>query len=517
MSIQIFVFMNSNEYYYDENLESGHLKSYLSKKGVETSLKYINTDKFDKYEQEINLDAVLYAFALTETNINYVFNAITLLKQKNRLAKVCVFDTFASYNWKNILHDNKEIDFIPFGNSYETIYDAYVKIKDGCLISDNSNENLLISPEDKQHKYIKNDFLNYTWANRDNLKSRNVIIAHLISSYGCPSRCSFCTMPQIDNSLSYRDVEDVFNEIIYLYNKYKIRFFHFNDATFEGVGEKGKERMEKLCNLLISYPIKFSFRCFVRAGSFVNEEDEKYLRLLKKAGFNNIFVGIESGCDEDLLVYNKRSELQDNERFMMLCDKCGITPFYGFVMIQPYSTVDSVNENYRFLIKYRSDQLSHYINCLQIYSNTPIFLKVKADNLIYDDYDYKNHPYQYSCDNTMVNDMKRFLEENFYNDSDLQKLNSSYHNFIFLRKYMSTIGVSDENVDKKSKIIEESIFELCKEFFFYLYVEQDIEICEKKVKEFLQNIKEIYILVQPLKEKLLKIYLEEQILNEAAK
>ena len=82
-------------------------------------------------------------------------------------------------------------------------------------------------------------------------------------------------MPQIDNSLSYRDVEDVFNEIIYLYNKYKIRFFHFNDATFEGVGEKGKERMEKLCNLLISYPIKFSFRCFVRAGSFVNEEDEK--------------------------------------------------------------------------------------------------------------------------------------------------------------------------------------------------------------------------------------------------
>ena len=102
------------------------------------------------------------------------------------------------------------------------------------------------------------------------------------------------------------------------------------------------------------------------------------LRLLKKAGFNNIFVGIESGCDEDLLVYNKRSELQDNERFMMLCDKCGITPFYGFVMIQPYSTVDSVNKNYRFLIKYRSDQLSHYINCLPNILQHPHFFKGKS-------------------------------------------------------------------------------------------------------------------------------------------
>ena len=54
---------------------------------------------------------------------------------------------------------------------------------------------------------------------------------------------------------------------------------------------------------------------------------------------------------------------------------------------------------------------------------------------------------------------------------------------------MSTIGVNDENVDKKSKIIEESIFELCKEFFFYLYVEQDIEICEKKVKSFYKTLR----------------------------
>lgn len=516
MSIQILVLMNHNEFHYEENLEAGHLKSYLSTRNVETTLNYINTDKETISYKIFDVNASLFAFALTETNNNSVFTAINLVKKIKPLSVVCVFDTFANYNWKNILQDNENIDFIPFGNSYKTVFDVYVKMQDGQNLKDIDIENLLTSENISNDKhFIKNDFSNYVWADRDNLKSRDVIIAHLISSYGCTSRCSFCTMPQIDNSLSFRAMEDVFDEILYIYKKYNIRFFHFNDATLESGGKFGKERLKKLCELLIAYPVNFGFRCFIRAASFQSIEDEKYLRLLKDAGFNNIFVGIESGSDDDLLVYNKNSTIQDNERFMILCKKNEINPFYGFVMIHPYSTIGSITDNYNFLIKHKSDQLSHYINCLQIYSNTPIFKRVQNDNLIYEDYSYKSHPFQYNCSEPLVNDIKDFLELNFYNDKELQKLNSSYHNFIFLKNYMKSICIEDENVELKSRLIADNIFDECREYFYPLYIKGDIETCSKSVDKIINNLKKIYISIQPLKEKLLKLDLKNQILSGA--
>ena len=309
-------------------------------------------------------------------------------------------------------------------------------------------------------------------------------------------------------------VDDVFNEILHINKNYNIRFFHFNDATFEGGGGHGKERLKELCELLISHPVKFGFRCFIRAGSFKSIEDEKYLKLLKNAGLNNIFVGIESSSDEDLLVYNKKSKAQDNEHFMTLCEKNQISPFYGFVMIHPYSTTDSVIDNYSFLIRHKSDQFSHYINCLQVYSNTPIFNRIQKDNLIYKGYDYKHHPFQYNCSQTFINDMKRFLELNFYNDMELQRLNSSYHNFIFLKNYMNAIGIIDEGVETKSRFIADIIYNKCSQYFHSLYIKMDIDSCTKNADDLINSLKSIYISVQPLKEKLLKIYLKNQMLRE---
>lgn len=48
---------------------------------------------------------------------------------------------------------------------------------------------------------------------------------------------------------------------------------------------------------------------------------------MKKAGFHNIFVGIESGNDDDLLLYNKQTTVKENEKFLKLCKKVGIEPF----------------------------------------------------------------------------------------------------------------------------------------------------------------------------------------------
>lgn len=500
--------MNENEFHYEENLEAGHLKSFLDKNNVKADLIYINTDRNFDYQSIVSPEISLFAFALTESNVNNVFTTIKIIKKYNPQVTVCVFDSFATYNWENILKDNPQIDFIPYGSAYKTIFNVYMKIKCGHLLTSIDSENLLTqntSLTSEKH-FAKSDFTDYIWADRENLNSRNVIIAHIISAYGCSSRCSFCTMPQMDNSISFRDINDVLNEIININTQYNIRFFHFNDPSFEGGGRFGKERMAHLCELLISYPKKFGFRCFIRAGSFSTTEDEKYLILLKKAGFRNLFVGIESGSDFDLSLYNKRSTVYNNEVFMNICKKNGIEPFYGFVMLHPYSTSETIKDNFKFLVKYSSSQLSHYINCLQIYSNTPIFKKITQDGLLNYDYDYKKNPFQYRCSISHIDDIKKFFEQDFYSDLELQRKNSAYHNFIFLKNYLQSIGITDEKINEKASAISNRLAIMFNEYFSNLYFDQNIEWCKNKANEFIEQLKIIYYSLEPMKEKLLKLY-----------
>lgn len=498
--------MNDNEFNYEENLASGHLKSSLCKKGIDANLYYYNTDRIRGYEDIFDMKAKIFAFAISETNVNNVYTAIDVLKNKKEDAVVCVFDTFANYNYGDIFMDNDQIDFIPYGNSYNTIAQIYNNICNNKSWKDESISNLLLPDADNSNKkYEKNNFNQYIRADRENLKKRDVIIAHLISSYGCPAHCSFCTMPQVDNSLSFRDVSDVFDEIIQIYNNYNIRFFHFNDATFEGGGTFGKKRIMELCERLARYPIKFGFRCFVRAGSFVKEEDEKILYALKAAGFRNLFVGIESGSNDDLLLYNKRTTVIENEAFLNLCKKVGIKPFFGFVMLNPYSTDKSIKENYNFLVKYRSDQLSHYTNCLQVYSNTPMFERVQRDGLIYENYDYKKNPFQYNCADQDINRLKQFLMK-FNFEEKLQKQNSSYHNLIFLRNYLSAVGISDDKVNEKINYMSNELFKVLSDYFGNLYIENDTTYCVNNYEKLVKTFLDIYSDLEPLKKRLLKVY-----------
>lgn len=511
MSIQILVLMNNNEYNYEENLSSGYLKTYLVSKGIDVTLDYWNIDHSNEYEKIIDPNAKIIAFALTETNVNDVYTAIDFLKRNNDDTKVCVFDNYATYHYKEIFEDNEHVDFIPYGNPNEAIWKVYKRLIKNESWEDLQDANILYSNNNTNVKYQKSTFNSCTYPDRDNLKEREAIIAHIISSYGCPAHCSFCTMPQLDNSITFRDMNDVYNEITGIYEKYKIRFFHFNDATFEAGGGYGKERIAQLCDRILQYPVKFGFRCFIRASSFVKRDDLKYLSKLKSAGFQNLFVGIESGNDDDLILYNKKATVSDNEAFLALCKEVGLTPFWGFVMLNPYSTLNSIKENYSFLVKWGSDQFSHYTNCLQIYSNTKMYDLIATDGLLYNDYNYKKDPFQYSCADPKIDQIKQLLM-NFNREKTLQKQNSSYHNLIFLKNYLCSIGITDNWVDENVNKMAELLTVNLKNYFGKLYIENDVKYCTFEYNRFIASLLDIYSNLEPLKKKLLKVYYKSSFL-----
>lgn len=227
---------------------------------------------------------------------------------------------------------------------------------------------------------------------------------------------------------------------------------------------------------------------------------------MKKAGFHNIFVGIESGNDDDLLLYNKQTTVKENEKFLKLCKKVGIEPFFGFIMINPYSSLKSLKENYNFLIKYKSCLISHYTNCLQIYSNTTIFKNACQDGLIFNDYDYKKTmTIQYNCIDVNVNSIKNFLFK-FDHEYELKQKNSSFHNLIFFKNYLSAIGIKSTEVNERLNNKCENLYAILKQFFYKLYIENDLKYCKEKYNDLITSILREYSDLERIKGKLIKLY-----------
>ena len=79
---------------------------------------------------------------------------------------------------------------------------------------------------------------------------------------------------------------------------------------------------------------------------------------------------------------------------------------------------------------------------------------------------------------------------------------------------MDAIGIIDENVETKARLIANFIFNECSQYFHSFYIQGDIENCKKNADRLKNSLKSTYISIQPLKEKLLKLYLKNQILSE---
>ena len=104
--------------------------------------------------------------------------------------------------------------------------------------------------------------------------------ATVITSFGCPFRCSFCIANKL--GFKYRTVNNVMEELEYI-TKLKIREIFFEDMTF-GLP---RANIEKLCNEIKRKNLELSWTCFSR----VDVADYGLLSLMKEAGCHTVIAG----------------------------------------------------------------------------------------------------------------------------------------------------------------------------------------------------------------------------------
>jgi anaerobic magnesium-protoporphyrin IX monomethyl ester cyclase len=123
----------------------------------------------------------------------------------------------------------------------------------------------------------------------------------IVTSRGCPFHCGYCylLMPELRG---YRTLsaERVHAEIECLRDQYGIQSVFFYDDYFFG----NRQRVLDFVELIEKKPLGVDFEVSCRIDFLARESDD-FLARLRKAGFRELLIGVESGSDRILKLIQK--------------------------------------------------------------------------------------------------------------------------------------------------------------------------------------------------------------------
>ena len=173
---------------------------------------------------------------------------------------------------------------------------------------------------------------------------------HLVTSRGCPMKCTFCDRSVFGNRYRFFGIEYVVGMIKTLHEKFGVNEILFEDDSFT----LHKSRVVALCESLLERGIKISWSCLGRVDSI----DAELLTIMKRAGCWQIGFGIESGNADILNGVHKRIDLDRIREALSLTKRSGIHTKGFFVLGLPNETLQSIRKTVAFAKAVALDDIS---------------------------------------------------------------------------------------------------------------------------------------------------------------
>ena len=477
-----------------ENIGIGRITSYLQQRDVSVLVTYFKNDDIDAAIQKIDCGVSCYGFSLYQTNILFFLKIMKHIKAVNPNAIIVVGSKYSSIYYKDILKSSEfnAVDIVALGDGEESLFKIIDCIKHGNdvfeLAVNYDHIASKVSFENKKADAL--DINTLPFPDREWVKSNNFISAYICDCHGCVGKCSFCTYSTYYHKWNGRSPESLFEEIMSLHEKYSIHHFIFTGGSFEDPGELGKKKIEELCHLLLQKGVPLSFRYFLRSETFKdNPKDRNLLMLMKKAGLNIAIVGIESGNEDDLLLYNKRGSIQDNGTILRLLRETGIYEgMYGFIMFNPYSTLERLRLNYEFLADNHVVNPNKYISKMLLHKGTKIYMQADNDGLVdHDRIFYIDKEFEYKFIHDEINPIWQFVNTYFYTDIPMQ-INDT------IEEMMGLVFCNENILHKGKEYVEltTQVFnryeDRLRTYFYMLFVKRDIKYCESHYEIFMAGL-----------------------------
>ncbi|MFA6428762.1 MAG: radical SAM protein [Candidatus Buchananbacteria bacterium] len=163
----------------------------------------------------------------------------------------------------------------------------------------------------------------------------------MMASRGCPFSCTYCLKAMMPGAYIVRSPENVFLEIKYLIEKFKVRGIYFQDWEFT-INQKW---VEQICDLIISNNLVISWGCNARAS----DVKEGLVKKMKAAGCVRINLGFESGSQKVLDLAHKQIKLDSVKEAVAVCRRQGIKVGIYSILNLPGETRKTIAETEKFL------------------------------------------------------------------------------------------------------------------------------------------------------------------------
>ena len=169
-------------------------------------------------------------------------------------------------------------------------------------------------------KYRKNYF--YIFQNK---------VALLKTAFGCPYRCNFCFCRQITKDRYFeRPLDSVMEEL----KSIKEKEVYIVDDDFLTTSNK----VNKFLDEIEKCKIKKSYLVYGRADFIANNIET--MKRFKKNGLSTVIVGFESFDNKELDKFNKKVNVQENEKAMKILNKMGIDCFATIILSPDWGKED---------------------------------------------------------------------------------------------------------------------------------------------------------------------------------
>lgn len=166
----------------------------------------------------------------------------------------------------------------------------------------------------------------------------------MISTRGCPYRCTFCYQPW-GRKVRVHSVAFLVKAIQHLIDNYSIDFVSFQDDEFM----TNKERVREFCEARNRHFPDLLWSCTGRANIVAGNEE--LVKTMRNSGCTLISFGFESGSPRMLKSMNKKQTVEDMEKALEINRKYGLPVPASFIIGMPGEDEDSCQETLDFCIR----------------------------------------------------------------------------------------------------------------------------------------------------------------------
>lgn len=458
MSKNLLVAINSQ--YVHLNVAVRYLKKFVeensgTKLGIyETNInnQLINIIK-DIFEKEPEL----VIFSTYIWNKEYVFSVVKELKKILPDTKIALGGPEVSYEWKQTMEENPEIDYIFTGEGERVLLNFFTK--------ELEEVRGVVYREENEIKYngieplIENlDIIPFPY-DEEELQDRTKIF-YYESSRGCPFSCSYC-MSSIDKKVRYYSVERTKKDLKRFINS-PIKLLKFVDRTFNLSREK---YMGIWSFLLENYREGITFHFEINANIF----DEEVLTFLERVpkGYFQFEIGVQTIDSEAMKSIRRINNLPKLEANIRRISR-NIHLHLDLIAGLPYETYEKFKTSFDYVHSMKPEMIQ--LGFLKLLKGTKMYEEREKYGYKY----FSKPPYE-----VFSNDFISFKE--IVKLKNLEKVLDFYYNsekfsksadWIIERNYISAFEFYEdiaEYFDKKGYLKvshkESTLFGLLYEFF----------------------------------------------------